>query len=88
MGYVKLSKPFSFHICKTPARKSRPFYTHRNSEGRVCTLVVLYIQSVSTKRPALYVQQIHREAGGGEQAVTSTKALALEQPGLICKTGL
>lgn len=52
------------------------------------TLVVLYIQSVSTNRPAPSVQEIHREVDEGEKAGTSTKALELEQPGLICKTRL
>lgn len=51
-------------------------------------MVALDIPSVSTKRPALYVRQIHREVGKEEQAVISTNALAMEQPGLICKTQL
>jgi hypothetical protein len=51
-------------------------------------MVALYIQSVSTKRPAPYVQRFFREVDEDEQAVTSTKALVMEQPGLICKTQL
>lgn len=49
-------------------------------------MVALDIESVSTKRPALYVQQIRREVDKEEQAVISTNALTMEQPGLICKT--
>ena len=36
------------------------------------TVVALYIQCVSTKRPALYAEQVYREVDE-EQAVTSTK---------------
>lgn len=42
-------------------------------------------QIILTKRPVPCAQQIRREVDEGEQAVTSAEALALVQPGLICK---
>lgn len=48
-------------------------------------MLVLHIRRISTKRPALQVQWIHREVHGREKAVTSAEALVPEQPGLVCK---
>lgn len=49
-------------------------------------MLVRFTRRISTKRPGPYVQQTHWQVhGGGEQAVTSAKALVLEQPGLVCK---
>lgn len=72
MGYVKLLKPLSHFTRAILLQGKAGHFILTEARRRECTQW-WHSECLSTKRPALYAQQVHREVDEEVQAVASTK---------------